>query len=322
MLNYRQDLQIALRERYRRIFKAKANTVGSELGYFVAWVKKTPSLCAILEAARATAGDFDPAAWGDANVSHQGFNWPPSEAERAVYIWFLVERWAETADGGSAFGVMHPFADSGERNGNAIVRQAVENAVEPLINYLEEHVGAASDTLHLLARFKHRVEWFDHDALLAEFEAATSKGESVYDTALRRFLFDNGVDYPFSQPDSPSGIADVVAAIDTDDPLVCELKLFDQGRYGASYLAKGVTQAVAYAHDYSKDSVYLVVVNLSQKPVQLPTDDGERTWPPRLHVAGVVVNIIMIAGRHPDASASKRGKADPIVISRDELVEG
>jgi len=60
---------------------------------------------------------------------------------------------------------------------------------------------------------------------------------------LRRFLFEQGIDYPFSQPRSASGQSDVVAMVDEDDPLICEVKLYNGRNSSKRYVAKGVQQA-------------------------------------------------------------------------------
>lgn len=53
------------------------------------------------------------------------------------------------------------------------------------------------------------------------------KAEEVYDVHLRRFLFAEGINLPFAQAKSASGESDVLTDLDTDDPLVCEVKIFD-----------------------------------------------------------------------------------------------
>lgn len=317
-MNYRRDLQIGLRERYRRLFKAHWQGIEQELAYFVAWVEQQSSLTAILDAATTAAGDFDPAQWTEEHFSFQQYQWPPTEPQRAVLIWYLVRRWA-SPDSRSAWQDMNCFATSTNHLPD-IVRAGVEHGIEPLINYLEEHVGQAGDLIHLFARFQRRVEWFDRDELWARYAADTSVGEQVYDEYLRRYLFDQGVDYPFSQPDSPSGTADVVGNLDTDDPLVCEVKLFDGDRYTAAYLGRGVQQALSYAQDYGKPDAYLVIFNLSDRGLEMPTDDEPKNWPPRLHVEDVTVHLVGVRAKSPEMSASKQGKPSPHVVHRVQLV--
>jgi hypothetical protein len=98
------------------------------------------------------------------------------------------------------------------------------------------------------------------------------QAEEVYDTDLRRFLFSEGINMPFSQAKSASGESDVLTELDTDDPLVGEVKIFGAGRTRRD-LASGVPQAISYANDYSKQVAYLMIINLSGRPLSLPSND-------------------------------------------------
>jgi hypothetical protein len=201
-----------------------------------------------------------------------------------------------------------------------MLRDLSDQAVEPLIEYLQERLGSESDMLHLLERYRRRVLWFEQVRLFAKYQADTQHGEAVYDGDLRRFLFEQGIDYPYSQPVGPSGRVDIAAEANSDDPLTCEVKLFDNDRYGAGYLARGVTQAVRYAEDYGKTDAHLVVFNLTQRPLQLPSDEDPEQWPPRLHVAGITIFLIVVQAR-PRPTASTAGQVQPIAIRREQLVD-
>jgi hypothetical protein len=198
-------------------------------------------------------------------------------------------------------------------------RTATEAVVEPFIEYLQERIGQASDVLYLLERYVRRVEWFEQERLWQAYQADTRHGEDVYDKDLRGFLFDQGIDFPFSQPKSASGLSDVVANVESDDPLVCEVKLYDGESYSKAYLAKGVQQVTNYARDYGKTMAYLTIINLTPKMLKLPTDGGPKEWPPRIDVAGVTVFLVHVRGL-PQASASTRGAADVVTLSKDDLL--
>jgi hypothetical protein len=125
---------------------------------------------------------------------------------------------------------------------------------------------------------------------------------------------------PFSQARSASGESDLLSDLDSDDPLVCESKVFDGANRDKRHLASGVHQAIQYANDYSKDVAYLVVVNISGRPLALPTDGDPKQPPPYLDVAGVRVHLIAVRAK-PTASASKLGRPAPITVTRDNLVD-
>jgi len=221
-------------------------------------------------------------------------------------------------DGNAAFQFGHQLHPS-DNTGDGGMRIATERVVEPLIEYLQERIGETSDVLYLLERYVRRVEWFEQDRLWAAYDADTAHGEATYDKDLRRFLFEQGIDFPFSQPKSASGETDVVANLDEDDPLVCEMKLYDGEKYSKAYVAKGVHQAVSYARDYGKTSAYLVIVNLSKRHLKLPSDGEANEWPPRIDVGGVTVFLVQVRAL-PQPSASNRGKAEVVSVSKDDLL--
>jgi len=194
-----------------------------------------------------------------------------------------------------------------------------EQLVEPFVNFLEFRIGTESDILYLLDKVKRRIEFFDKERLYTECMAGERHREEVYDRYVRQFLFDQGVDYPFSQPRSASGEADIVSGLETDDPLVSEVKLYDGDSYGVAYLAQGFNQAVQYAQDYGKTSAYLLIMNLSDQNLHMPSDEDVQIWPPRLHNAGVTVYMLVVRAK-PLSSASQRGKQTTKQVSRDDLI--
>jgi hypothetical protein len=313
-MRYEQGLQVRLRERYRRLFKTDYEVYSREAEYFRQFILGTPALRAIVEALERAEPELDANQWINQHFDFHGYDWPPSEIGRAKVVWRLLNRFA---DGESPLQLSHSF--SHESNINSAVRDLTEGAIEPLIEYLEERLGSESEILYLLERFKRRIEAFDQEELYRAYQANTRQGEDVYDRYLRRFLFDQGIDYPFSQPVSASGRADVISDVEGDDPLVCEVKLYDGRQYGIPYVGKGLTQAVEYAHDYGKTLAHLVIINLSEHGLQLPSDEDPKLWPPRLHVSGVTVYLVTVRA-FPLPSASKRGRPTPKMVTRLDLV--
>jgi hypothetical protein len=81
-----------------------------------------------------------------------------------------------------------------------------------------------------------------------------------------------------------------------------------------------VNQAVAYASDYGKQTAYLLIINLSGRPLTLPSDDDPKIWPPRITVAGVRVYLITVRAL-PTASASRLGRPAPVIVSHNDLAD-
>lgn len=298
-MRYRQDLQVRLQERYKRLFKADYNVYPREVQYFIEFVQTTPALRSLVEVIERSLPDLDPAAWVQQHFGHRGYDWPDSEIGRAKVVWHLLRRWSGSEDPKNLAVLL-----SSERNFNAALRDLTQAVVEPFVEYLQEQLGGESDVLYLLERYKRRVEWFEQERLHEAFQADTARGEAHYDRDLRRFLFEQGIDYSFSQPASPSGKADVVSGLEGDDPLVCEVKIFDGESRGVPYLSRGLNQAVRYAHDYGKPTAYLVIFNMTERSLELSSDGAREQWPPRLELAGVTVFLVPVQAR-PLPSASR-----------------
>ncbi|MGW0209770.1 hypothetical protein ACWDZ8_29650 [Streptomyces sp. NPDC003233] len=198
-------------------------------------------------------------------------------------------------------------------------REFAEDILQPLFDYLSERVGAESSILHTLERYRTRIEWFDREELHQRFEADRTNGEEVYNLDLQRFLFLEGDHITHAKPRSASGEADLVGELDGRDPLVCDGKIFDGSSRGKGYLVKGVHQIVKYAHDYGQHAAYLVIYNITEKLLELPTDGTPGAWPPYTELSGVRVYFIHVRVLPPTTTASKAGKATRVTLTHDEL---
>ena len=83
-----------------------------------------------------------------------------------------------------------------------------EQVLVPLCSYIDERIDDADLLLYLLSRYQRECTWFESNSLndLIE-EAESNKLEEVLDHHLRSWLYREGIDYPFSTPKSPSGVA-------------------------------------------------------------------------------------------------------------------
>lgn len=152
-----------------------------------------------------------------------------------------------------------------------------------LYNYLVNQIKSSSAMLYLLLRYKRWAEWFEAERLRKAYKEAERTGEKVLDSDLRRFLFESGIDYPYSQPRSPGGQADIVAGLETDDPLVLEVKVWDSEKsYKKDRVRDGLRQVMDYAEKYGKDKGYVVMFNLDPKPLVFVSEVNPGEWPARI----------------------------------------
>jgi hypothetical protein len=312
-VRYQQDQQVAIRERLRRLLSGHWRDFAQNLRLATDWIAAQPSLVALLTAAERVEPDLDFEDWYAA-LQQRAMDWPnQTEDGQAALIWQLMKKIREVGDGGQIRTLMFNF---GSRTDDA-TRQMAERLFAPLFDYLTERIGTDSSILYVLERYVRRVEWFERENLYRKYEENKPRGESVYDLDLRRFLFSEGINMPFSQAKSASGLSDVLTELDSEDPLVCEVKLFTSDKRG---VISGLHQVVQYAHDYTKTAAYLVIINLSGRPLELPSDAPDGVWPRHLDLAGVRTYLVPIRAL-PQESASKLGKAAPVTFSREDLVD-
>lgn len=314
-MRHRVSAQTRLRERFRQLYKSDHNSFAHNVRYFLEWAESTPVVAGLLGAIRRSEPSLDPQQWRSADVTHTEVRWPRTELGRSKVVLWMLEQAAVSPE----HGWQVAMAFSHENHFDGALRDFNDVVVEPFIDYLDERLAAETDLLYLFERYKRRVLWFEQERLWELYSTDTSRGESIYDRDLRLFLFEQGVDFPFSQVRSPSGQADITLIDESEQPLPLEVKLFDGDSYGRTYLAKGVGQAFRYAEDYDQPEGYLVVFNLSSRTIEMPSDDPDVGWPPRIHIENRVIFIIVIQAA-PRASASTAGKQLVYRVSRSDLV--
>jgi len=308
-----------LKRLFEELQRSGSRQYKAHLGYLYDLLRRTARFWSILELLRSSAEGFDVDEWIGTKVfvaKATCHEWPASENERLRVLLRLIERCAtdEKLDPAS---VGRRFIYG--RNMDEGAQAVTVHVVLPLVMYLQNRLGTDSEVLYQLERMRRQIEWFEQQALYERFVADTGRGEEAYDRRVREFLFAQGIDYPFSQPASVSGKIDVIAGLETEDPLVCEIKLYNGDHYGASYLRQGVQQAVRYAKDYAKVTAHLVIFNLSSDRLELPSDSAPDQQPPRIVVEGVTVFLVVVQAK-PLPSASKDRGREVRSLQRDQLV--
>lgn len=305
-----------------------SDSAGShEVRLIVEWIEHQPALRAILAEAELVERhlDFD--------GFHASFEqmlgdlaWPSTTEEgRVTLVWNVMKRIA-TADAvgeGQNLTDYYAFGVVGGPGAAGMWRTFAEQVIKPLFDFLDEQVGGQASVLFVLERYVHRVEWFDRDEIHHRYESAVRNGhvgEDVYDRDLQRFLFLDAGYTTQAKARSASGEADLIGGVDTDDPLICEGKLYDGDRRGKRYLAAGFHQLIKYAHDYKKTVAYLVVFNLTDHLLRFRPDGPAEAWAPYIGDAGVRVHLIVVRALPPTNPASKAGKARTVEISREDLI--
>jgi hypothetical protein len=191
--------------------------------------------------------------------------------------------------------------------------------INPIVMFLHDSLDKSNSTIYLLEKYKKRSEWFKKEELRNIYQDATKSYEDLFENDLRLFLFDQGVEYPFSTPKSTSGRADIISNLDTSEPLVVEIKIFDRTKkYGKDRIADGFSQIVQYTNDYNKNEGYLVIYNLDTAELNFKFIDNNQFFPPMYIFNGKRYYFIVI-NLGQTKSASKLGKSETIEITEKDL---
>lgn len=317
---YLQNLRVRLQDRRNRLHRCEHRTFQTELRYLLGYLEGNPYVQGLLTSIDA-AEPTEFATWVDtAFSSSRPVRFPSTEVGRAKMCLGILKQCADDAGNNPLFFWGRQFG--GNVDLTEACRSVAENVVDPLINCLHDLIDEAGNVLFILQRFKWKTEWFTRDHLYEQYVENTSVGEAHLDKALRLGLFELGIDYPFSQPSSPSGKADVVALLGSDDPMVLEVKVFDPGRNrGVPHLRQGFHQVLRYANDYDENVGYLVVYNCSDRQlIVTDTASQQAESPSRIKHANKTIFVFVIDVNPDTASASKENPSNRQVIDQQDLI--
>lgn len=192
--------------------------------------------------------------------------------------------------------------------------------IEPLYDYLDEHIDDQRVILAHLVRYKHKCEWFQRDRLYKLWNEEQTKGEKQLVKDLYEYLFDNGVEI-IIEPSSASGKPDFISMQAPKDKLIADAKILNPDKSkGKSYIISAFHQIYQYALDYNQPFGYLVIFNTSDQDLKLTFSQQEATVPFVIHNHKAIFFVTIDIYQH-DVSASKRGQLKAIELSEDELVQ-
>jgi hypothetical protein len=302
------NLRVQLKERRNRLYRVDFRIWPNEAGLMIKWMRERPYLAALLAEVEGASIELD--SWRNSGgLTYHDVNFPDDERERAKVCLGLLQA--------GDFTCLRGFGDKFDE----MAKGFVEAIVDPLVNYLEDRIEDGNAVLGILERYKRRTEWFHQGELYEQYHADTQRGEARLDGHLREYLVDQGIDFPFSQPRSPSGEVDVVA-LGGDRPLALEIKLFlpDAGKDRA-YLRQGFAQAYRYAADYGLAVGYLVTFNLTDGSLVFSSDHLER-WPASITVGERTVFCVVVDANPNRPMASKDRRLARHELDREFLLDG
>ena len=317
---YLRNLRVALQERRTRLHRTDFQTYDDELRYFLQFLDENIYVRALLLMLQANIPvDFD--LWEKELEETGRVRFPQREVGRAALCYRILIQCVDDNQRGNALGWGRLF--SHRSSYSDWIHDFTEAVVDPFVNFLHDRIEDGGNVLHLIERFKLKVEWFRQSELYDLYKDNTVVGEARLDRELRASLFEGGIDYPFSEPSSPSGKADVIALLGSDDPLVLEVKVFDpEHSKNKNHLRQGFHQVLRYANDYNQNSGYLVIFNCSDRRMVISSGEASETeFPPRIVYGGKTFFVISIDIRPSTDPASKEKPKNRLDIDLRELVD-
>lgn len=312
--NLRTDLQ----EWKNRLYRAPSNQFGHQIKYLFNRIEGNIQLAALINDAKLKyplAQDYlDKNGEQIPNESNIVFESPQHQA--SFCFQFLCWFFAKYKDY-----ELHNYLMFNCGNFDETKDTIIEDFISPIIYFLHDKLDESNSTIFLLEKYKRRSEWFTCKDLNNRYKTALKSYEQIFEDDLRLFLFDQGIDYPFSTPSSASGRVDIVGEIDTNDPLIIEIKIFDRLKgYGKDRIKDGFTQIVKYANDYNKNVGYLVVFNMDDCELMFNFPDSKKVFPPSINYNNKTIYFIVINCAISE-SASKIGTLKVVEITEDELIK-
>lgn len=216
---------------------------------------------------------------------------------------------------------LHHFTFFSGKDFQSTKEKIINNYISPIINFLHDKLDKSNATIFLLEKYKKRTEWYTKESLRKKYLSVKKNFEDVLDANLRLFLFDQGVDYPISSPKTDVGRPDLVGQLDTDDPIVLEVKVLDmEKKYGKTRIKSGFSQLVKYTDSWGTDVGYFIIFNLDDTDVNFLFEDNNNVFPPSLTFNNKVYYFVVVnlADTKP---ASKKHSVDPIEITEDYITK-
>jgi len=312
---YFKHLQAKLDNRRCRIMNSTWEMFPYELKSFLDFLNSVPITKTILDELDTVIKqtDFSEYNFGGRGIGGSSPKLPEDEKKRVAFYYKTLKEIKKESDL-----VQITYANVFSQGSNSIsdsVQGFKEQVFIPFYDYIFERVSDGDFLLYLLVRFKIKSEFFDKKNLFNIYKH--SGREEDLDKELRRFLFIEGIDYPYSKPKAPSGEADIVLEIE-ENPVPLEVKIFDPEKsYNKKRIIDGANQVKRYADDYNYPMGYLVIFNPSNKYLEVSSS----YHPPILSIGSKEVAFIIIDINPSRPTASKEKILTREYLTQDDFIE-
>lgn len=313
--DYIQGLRYKLQKRVRRLSSTGFQAFHFSLMQFLRLLMSNPMLAGIIEDLERRVPEADSIA--EQIVGGKQALLFDDELEHAATSWFVLRRCI--AHDNNKIESLIGRAYCNEAKYDDSLEYFKTYFLETLYEYIDEQIDDQHAILGLLGRYKQKCEWFQREQLYDLWKNDTSHGEKNLSLHLYEYLHEQGLDFAI-EPSSASGEADLVAAQQTDYPLIADAKIFnpEKGK-GSEYIAKGFNQVYLYTRDYNEPVGYLVIYKTCEHDLRFAVT-SQTLWTPFVVHNNKTIFLITVDIFPHNASASKRGTLKTIEITEADLV--
>jgi hypothetical protein len=266
----RDDIVYEFKTRAEAVANVGYDNFNTEVKYFYDFLEENSFFRGILQELESI--NFDVTPYMDEIKCGMQFNKFPNKREEQIVLFNFIMRAIARGEIDERHFIM---MKKDHEDINGLCRSIVSKFFIPVYKYFCGKIKANNTMLYLLDKYRHRTEWFHKERLINKVKDQRNI-EDILMKDLQEYLHDQGIDYPFSTPLSPSGRVDLLGLIDSSNPLVLEIKLFYlKENYGKTKIRQGLWQAYKYAKDYGKTIGYLLIFNLDKKDIEFEKFDNE-----------------------------------------------
>jgi hypothetical protein len=311
---YVQNLRYKLQKRIRRLNSVDVSAFIMSLRQFWRFFDGDPTYVSITELLMARF----PNAAEDVNKSftEKGL-FGESEDEAAALGYAMLRRLANEDNHMVLLNLARRYGQAAKPN--EALEFVSETFLEPLYEYVDEHLDDQRAMLGLLLRYKHRSEWFHRDHLWQLTQSDSRNAEKSLALDLYSYLHDQGIDFTI-EPSSLTGEIDLIAAQGSSDLLLADTKIFDADSRGKHYIRKGFNQIYTYTQQYNEPFGYLVIFKTTDKDLRFSFSTQSRDIPVVVYNHKTIFLITIDIFLHPK-SVSQRDPLRVIEITEEELCQ-
>lgn len=269
---YLQNIRYKLQKRLRRLNGANLEQFLYVLKQFWAFFDSYPILRSVTHELVGKFPEYH--TWVDRIFQRQTVT-GSTEGESAAIGYGVLRRYAEQDNPHAVYNLVPLHAMKAE--------EALDHFravyLEPLYEYVDEHLDDRSFVLSALIRYKHACEWFRRTHLYNLWREDTRHGEAQLALNLYEYLYEQGIDFQI-EPTSASGEADMVSSQTSAEPLIADAKIFNpEAGKGKAYLTQSFEQIYQYTRDYNQPIGYLVIFNTSETQLRFVLQSSAETVP-------------------------------------------